>query len=59
MTAITTTTFVIVFALLAIAALTLVLAVGAFTGFVAAHRKQRLARHQTIRSYWGRTALTH
>ncbi|WP_134738368.1 hypothetical protein [Nocardioides sp. 503] len=46
----------------AFAALTLVvlaLTVVGVTDFVRAHRPVRLARHETIRGYYGRPALHH
>ena len=43
----------------AVALITVVLAVASITDFVVSNRKTRLARHQSIRSYYGGLTLSH
>ena len=52
-----TTLAVFLGAILTIAAVAGVLALGAASGFVASNRKQRLATHDTIRHYYGSFVL--
>ncbi|WP_151081524.1 hypothetical protein [Nocardioides cynanchi] len=44
---------------LVLAAIALGLAVGMGVQVVTSHRRVRLARHQTMRTYYGRAALHH
>ena len=59
MTIISTTTFVVVFALLAVAAVTAVLAIAVGGQFVLSNRRTRLARHESIPAYYSRFHLSH
>ena len=43
----------------AIAAIALVLSLGVATAEVVRHRRLRLTRHQSLRSYYGHLALHH
>lgn len=46
-------------AFVALAVVTLVVAVAAITEFVVSNRKVRVSRHESMRSYYGRLALSH
>ncbi|GAA1790774.1 hypothetical protein GCM10009795_040520 [Nocardioides hankookensis] len=56
---ISTATVVLAFVLLAVAAVAAVSAIGAISYAIAGTRKDRLARHESIRSYYGRVAFSH
>ncbi|GEP39768.1 hypothetical protein NPS01_34310 [Nocardioides psychrotolerans] len=46
-------------AFLAVAGLAIVLALAVMTDVVVGNRRTRVARHQSIRTYYGRLALSH
>ena len=48
-----------VFGILAVAAAGVLLAVSAAAAFVVRHRRSRLARHESVRTYYRGFALTH
>lgn len=58
MTLVSPTVLALAIAFLVVAALTAIVAVGAVTQLVVTNRKVRLARHQSVRTYY-RAALTH
>lgn len=51
------TPWLVVLAVVAVAGI--LLAVSIVTGFLASNRKVRVARHESVRSYYGRLALSH
>lgn len=53
----TVTPFVVGF--LVVAGLAVLLAVAATTDFLVSNRRVRVARHESIRTYYGRLALSH
>lgn len=53
----TVTPWLVAFAALAVVGL--VVAVAAVTEFVVSNRKVRVSRHESMRSYYGRLALSH
>ena len=56
---ISTAAVVLAYVLLAVAAVAAVSAIAAITYSVANARHDRLARHESIRSYYGRVAFSH
>jgi Tfp pilus assembly protein PilX len=59
MTILSTAAITLVVALLVVTVVTAVLAFGSAGQFVVSNRRTRLARHQSIRNYYGGFALTH
>jgi len=57
-TVVSTYVLVLAFAFLAVAAIAAVVAVAAAGEFVVTNRRARLARHESIRSYYSGFALT-
>ena len=55
----TTSISIYLIVVFAIAALTLVASLGVVVREVARNRRVRLARHQSVRTYYGRLALHH
>ena len=53
----TVTPFVVAF--LSVAALAVALSVAVVATFVLGNRRTRVARHESIRTYYGRLALSH
>ena len=53
MVLVSTSLVVAAYVVLAVAAVTAVLSLGVVTQFVVANRRERLARHESIRSYYG------
>lgn len=56
---ISTTAIVLGYLFLAVAAVATVAAIGAISYTVAGTRRDRLARHESFRSYYGRLAFSH
>lgn len=54
-----TTLSYFVYAYFALAAVGALVALAAVTEFVVSNRRTRVARHQTVRSYYGGMALNH
>ena len=59
MTLVSTSVFVLAIAFLVVAAVAAVVSVAVIGQFVVTNRRARLARHESIRSYYGGFALTH
>ena len=56
---VSTTLVVLAYVVLAVAAVAAVSAIGAISYSVAGARRDRLARHESFRTYYGRVALSH
>ena len=59
MTLVSTTIFALAIAFLVVAAIAAVASVVTVSQFVVTNRRARLARHESIRSYYGGYAITH
>jgi hypothetical protein len=56
---VSTTLVVLAYVVLAVAAVSAISAIGALSYAVAGTRRDRLARHESFRTYYGRVAFSH